>query len=81
MIELYASILAGNHVHIARDIKKAESLGISRFHIDVVDGHYVNCLIFGNQMVSDLKAETSAELYMHLTTYNQFNMHLFKCCA
>ena len=50
MIELYASILAGNHVHIARDIKKAESLGISRFHIDVADGHYVNSLIFGNQI-------------------------------
>lgn len=70
MIELCGSILAANHAYIARDLKAAEKQGISRFHIDITDGHYTSHLIFGDQLVRDLRKETSSVLDVHLAVFN-----------
>lgn len=70
MVEISASILGANHIHIARDVKLAEQEGIVQFHIDVTDGHYTSNLIFGDQLVADLRKETDAVLDVHLATYN-----------
>jgi ribulose-phosphate 3-epimerase len=68
--ELCGSILAANHAHLGRDLKTAESEGIRRFHIDVADGHYTQEIIFGVQLVRDLRKETKAVLDVHLAVYN-----------
>ena len=68
--ELCASLLAANHAHIGRDLHKAESEGIRRFHIDVTDGHYTNDLTFGVYLVKDLRKETGSILDVHLAVYN-----------
>ena len=70
MIELCGSLLAANHVHLCRDLKTAESQGITRFHIDVCDGHYTPHFAFGDQMVRDLRAETDSVLEVHLAVHN-----------
>ena len=70
MIELCGSLLAANHAHLGRDLKIAENNGIKRFHIDVCDGHYTRNLIFGDQVVSELRRETSSVLEAHLAVYN-----------
>ncbi len=70
MKELCASILAANHAHLARDLKEAEKSGISRFHIDVADGHYTPNLIFGDQLVRDLRSETASYLDVHLAAFD-----------
>lgn len=70
MAELCASILAANHAHIARDVKAAEAAGIHRFHIDVSDGRYTGKLLFGDQLVRDLRSETTSILDAHLAVYN-----------
>ncbi len=70
MPEICGSILAANHAHLARDLHIAEKSGISRFHIDVCDGHYTENIIFGDQLVTDLRKETASVLDVHLAVYN-----------
>lgn len=70
MIELCGSLLAANHANLCRDLKIAEEFGISRFHIDVCDGHYTPHLAFGDQMVVDLRTETKSVLEAHLAVHN-----------
>ncbi|MDR2738626.1 MAG: ribulose-phosphate 3-epimerase [Treponema sp.] len=70
MKELCGSVLAANHANLARDVKKAENEGISRFHIDVTDGHYTPEITFGVQLVRDLRRETDAVLDVHLAVFN-----------
>jgi ribulose-phosphate 3-epimerase len=70
MKELCGSILAANHANLARDVKRAEIEGISRFHIDVTDGHYTPEITFGVRLVRDLRQETDAALDVHLAVFN-----------
>ncbi len=55
MIELCGSLLAANHAWLGRDLKIAEENGISRFHIDVCDGHYTPYIAFNDQLVKNLR--------------------------
>ena len=70
MVELCGSLLAANHGHLIRDMKKAEAAGISQFHFDVCDGHYTDNIIFGDKLVNDVRKETSSTLNVHLAVYN-----------
>ncbi|WP_278390391.1 ribulose-phosphate 3-epimerase [Lactobacillus acetotolerans] len=61
------SILNANNLDLKKDIKEATAAGITRFHIDIMDGHFVPNLSFGPQMVSDFKREfptTEAEIHL-----------------
>lgn len=51
------SILNADNLNLREKIKKATSAGITRFHIDIMDGHFVPNLSFGPQLVSDFKRE------------------------
>jgi ribulose-phosphate 3-epimerase len=70
MVELCGSLLAANHAHLCRDMKIAESQHIRRFHIDVCDGHYTPHIIFGDQVVRDLRTETDTVFEVHLAVHN-----------
>jgi ribulose-phosphate 3-epimerase len=70
MKELCGSVLAANHANVAGDVKKAEKEGITRFHIDVTDGHYTPEITFGVQLVRDLRRETDKILDVHLAVFN-----------
>ncbi|MBI9108999.1 MAG: ribulose-phosphate 3-epimerase [Spirochaetales bacterium] len=70
MIELCGSILAANHAYLGRDLKIAGQNGISRFHIDVCDGHYTPHIAFSDQLVKDLRVETDSVLEAHLAVHN-----------
>ncbi|MCT7871279.1 MAG: ribulose-phosphate 3-epimerase, partial [Lactobacillus crispatus] len=41
------SILNANNIDLKNDIENAVQAGISRFHIDIMDGHFVPNLSFG----------------------------------
>jgi len=69
-MELCASVLAANHAHIARDVAAVERLGIRRFHFDVCDGYYAPNLIFGPQLITDLRRESPAYFDAHLAVLN-----------
>ena len=61
------SILNADNLNLKTDIKDAIAAGISRFHIDIMDGHFVPNLSFGPQLVEDFKREfpmTDAEIHL-----------------
>ncbi|WEV70334.1 ribulose-phosphate 3-epimerase [Lactobacillus sp. ESL0785] len=61
------SILNANNLDLKSDIQAAVTAGIRRFHIDIMDGHFVPNLSFGPQLVSDFKAqfpEIEAEIHL-----------------
>ncbi|MBA1393882.1 ribulose-phosphate 3-epimerase [Lactobacillus sp. XV13L] len=65
------SILNIDNLNLAKDIKAAAEAGISRFHIDIMDGHFVPNLSFGPQLVSDFKrAFPDLEAEVHLMSNN-----------
>jgi len=70
MMELCASLLAANHAYIARDLLEAERCGISSFHFDVSDGHYTKYLLFGSQLITDLRTVTKSYFDVHLAVHN-----------
>ncbi|WEV38114.1 ribulose-phosphate 3-epimerase [Lactobacillus sp. ESL0680] len=51
------SILNADNLNLKSEIAAAVAAGISRFHIDIMDGHFVPNLSFGPQLVSDFKRE------------------------
>lgn len=54
---LVPSILNANNLDLKVEISKAVAAGITRFHIDIMDGHFVPNLSFGPQLVADFKRE------------------------
>lgn len=48
------SILNADNLNLETDIKEAIAADINRFHIDIMDGHFVPNLSFGPQLVEDL---------------------------
>ena len=65
------SILNANNLKLYEAVEKAKSAGITRFHIDIMDGHFVPNLSFGPQLVHDLKQEFSdLEIEVHLMSNN-----------
>lgn len=61
------SILNADNLNLETDIKEAIAAGINRFHIDIMDGHFVPNLSFGPQLVEDFKREfpmTDAEIHL-----------------
>ena len=61
------SILNADNMHLSRDIKAAIESGIDRFHIDIMDGHFVPNLSYGPELVKDFKRSfplTDAEIHL-----------------
>lgn len=49
------SILNADNMFLGEQIQEAVAAGITRFHIDVMDGHFVSNLSYGPQLVKDFK--------------------------
>lgn len=61
------SILNADNLNLKDDIEKAIVAGVNRFHIDIMDGHFVPNLSFGPQLIRDFKREfpmTDTEIHL-----------------
>ena len=60
------SILDADHSNMAYAIRRARAEGADRFHIDVMDGHFVPNLTFGPRMIKGIRPRTELPLDAHL---------------
>lgn len=61
------SILNADNLNLEEKINETKKAGISRFHIDIMDGHFVPNLSFGPELVKDFKEkfkDTFAEVHL-----------------
>ncbi|MGA2185288.1 MAG: ribulose-phosphate 3-epimerase [Bryobacteraceae bacterium] len=74
MVEILPSILAADFTRLGEQIAAAERGGAGRFHLDVMDGHFVPNLTIGPPVVASIRKFTRAKLDVHLmlTDPNRF---------
>jgi ribulose-phosphate 3-epimerase len=60
------SILDADHSNMEHAIRRAEKEGADRFHIDVMDAHFVPNLTFGPRMIKGIRPRTEIPLDAHL---------------
>jgi ribulose-phosphate 3-epimerase len=66
MIEILPSILAADFARLGEQIAAAERGGVQRFHLDVMDGHFVPNFTIGPPVVESIRKITRAKLDVHL---------------
>lgn len=60
------SLLDADHSNMAYAVRRAEREGADRFHIDIMDGHFVPNLTFGPKMIKGIRPRTELPLDAHL---------------
>ncbi|GBG04378.1 ribulose-phosphate 3-epimerase [Lactobacillus rodentium] len=71
MSKIAPSILNADNMNLGSDIQEAIDTGIKRFHIDIMDGHFVPNLSYGPELVKDFKeAFPNIEAEIHLMSNN-----------
>lgn len=65
-VEVAASILTADFGNLYRVVRKLERAGVDRFHLDVMDGHFVPNITFGPDVVAAVRRLTPLPLDVHL---------------
>src|SRR6266481_9570988 len=60
------SILAADFSRLAEEIRRAEQAGADWIHCDIMDGHFVDNISFGPDIVGLVRKETNLPLDVHL---------------
>lgn len=64
------SILASDFMNLQTEIEKLNATDCEWIHLDVMDGHFVNNLTFGYQLISNIRPITNKVLDLHLMIDN-----------
>ena len=66
MIRIAPSILAADFLRLGEQVKAAETSGVDRFHVDVMDGCFVPNISFGTPVIEAMRRTTNFPLETHL---------------
>lgn len=66
------SVLSADFKNLESEIKKIEEAGADMVHIDVMDGHFVKNITFGECVIKAIKETTSLFLDVHLMIENPY---------
>ncbi len=65
-VEVAASITTADFGNLYRVVRKLERAGVDRFHLDVMDGHFVPNITFGPDIVAAVRRLTALPVDVHL---------------
>lgn len=77
MIKVSPSILSADFANLRQDLTAVIKAGSDYLHIDVMDGHYVPNLTFGNPIIERINAISTIPLDVHLMVTNPSNYYKF----
>ena len=66
IVKLAPSILSADFAQLAKQVGEAEQAGAHRFHVDVMDGHFVPNISMGAPIIQSLRQVTRLALETHL---------------
>jgi len=67
---LSASILSSDFKNLEKEILSLNLSGIDEFHLDIMDGHFVQNISFGQPIIKSLRSLTDLPLEAHLMVDN-----------
>jgi ribulose-phosphate 3-epimerase len=73
MVELSASMMCAHYGNLQREVRNLEEGGIDSFHIDVMDGYFVDNYGMGFQDIQFIRSSTSRPLEAHLMIGNPWH--------
>lgn len=65
-VELAASLMCGDYRRLGEQMRALDAAGIDRYHLDVMDGHFVPNLGLGPELIEALRSETDRPFDAHL---------------
>lgn len=72
-IELSASMMCANFANLEKEVKELEEAGIDSFHIDIMDGSFVDNFGMGYQDMAFIKTNTTKTVDAHLMVRKPYN--------
>ena len=60
------SILSADFVNLERDIRVFSEVGADLIHVDIMDGHFVPPVTFGQPVISSIRSKTKLPFDVHL---------------
>ena len=73
-VQISPSLLAADFANLGRQVQEAAEAGADSIHVDVMDGHFVPTISFGEIVVDAIRRSTDLPLNIHLMIQEPDNL-------